>query len=74
MHSAVIGLWGSSLWGSGPPSCLYSPECVEGEFSETRMQRSGQIIPPNRFCGAHPCFRVSKPELHVVVLNGYSLR
>jgi hypothetical protein len=31
---ALIGLWGPNLWSSGPPSCLYSPECVEVEFSE----------------------------------------
>jgi hypothetical protein len=53
---------------------LYSPECVEYEFSETRMQHSAWIISPNRFCGAHPCFRVSKPVLHVMALNRYSLR
>jgi hypothetical protein len=44
------------------------------EFSETHMQRSAWIISPNRFCGAHPYFRVSKPVLHVMVRNGYSLR
>jgi hypothetical protein len=24
----------------GPPSCPYSPECVEGEFSEVGMQNA----------------------------------
>ena len=43
-------------------------------ISETRMQCSAWIIPPKRFCGAHRCFRVSKPVLRVMVLKGYSLR
>jgi hypothetical protein len=29
------------LRGPGPYFCLYSPECVEGEFSEVRLARVG---------------------------------
>ncbi len=37
-------------WGtySGPPSCPYSPKCLEGRFSEVRLQDPGfvRVIPP----------------------------
>jgi hypothetical protein len=36
--ASLIRVGAFSLLGSGPSSCLYSPECVEGVFSEVEMQ------------------------------------
>src|SRR5215212_3728042 len=35
--SYALGRGNPFIWDSGPTFCLYSPDCVEGEFCELRL-------------------------------------